>query len=35
MKVAVVSPNSNVYVFELHKDQVILWGMYLSEIVPP
>ena len=32
MKVAVVSPNPTVYVFELHKDCVILKGMYLPEI---
>ena len=32
MKLAVVSPNPNVYVFELHKDFEILQGLYLLEI---
>ena len=31
-ELAVVSPNPNIYVFELHKYFVILYGMYLPEI---
>ena len=32
MKVMVISPNPNVYVFELHIDCVISYRMYLPEM---